>query len=229
MAENKKIIAVHKSREILLDILKTRGFNTEEYSGFSISEIHAMFANKQLDILLKSGTKEETNEGTKEKEKENEEEEGKEEGKKIYIKYYLEKTIRPTNVHEIIDDLFNIESILNTNDDLIIIIKDEPNDTLQKLQSYIYEHDKIFVTIINIERLQFNITQHCLVPTHRVLTDLEASEIIKKYNIVDNLNIPGISRFEPISQVLGIRPTQLVEIERSSKTAITSLFYRICI
>lgn len=214
MAENKKIIAVHKSREILLDILKTRGFLTDDYSGFSISEIHAMFTNKQLDILLNTNKPDQSSSVK---------------SKKVYIKYYLEKTIRPTNVHEIVDDLFNIESVLTKNDDLIIVIKDEPNDTLQNLQSYIFEHDNIFITIINIDRLQFNITKHSLVPKHRVLSETESQAIQKQYSITNDRQLPGISRFEPISQVLGIRPNQLVEIERSSKTSITSLYYRICV
>lgn len=205
MADNTKVLSIHKSREVLLDILKVRGFNIEDYSGFSISEIHALFVNKQLDILL-------TND----------------ESRKVYIKYYLDKTIRPTNVHDIIDDLFNVEQILTKNDDLIIVIKDEPNDTLQKLQNSIYEHEGVFVTIINIARLQFNILNHSLVPNHRILSEDESIEIRKKYNIVSNNNIPGISRFDPVSQVLGVRPGKMCEIERSSKTAITSKFYRIC-
>jgi len=206
MSDNTKIIAVHKSRNILLDILKDRGFDTDEYSGFSISEIHAMFENKQLDLLLNNN---ETN-------------------KKIYIKYYLEKTIRPANVYDMIEDLYNIESILTKNDDLIIIIKDEPNDTLQKLQRSIFEHEQIFITIININRLQFNILKHVLVPKHRILTQKEDELIRQQFNIGSDSNLPAISRFEPVSQVLGIRPGYLVEIERSSKTAITSYYYRIC-
>ena len=208
MAENKKILAVHKSREVLLDILTVRGFNTEDYKGFSISEIHALLVNKQLDILLKSGENDS--------------------GKKVYIKFYLEKTLRPSNVHDFIDDLFNIEQILSKEDDLVIIIKDQPNDTLEKLQSSIYEHDGIFVTIINIDRLQFNILNHSLVPKHRTLSDTEMEEIKNKYNVTDNSNFPEISRFDPVSQVMGIRPGQLFEIERPSKTAITGKFYRIC-
>jgi DNA-directed RNA polymerase subunit H (RpoH/RPB5) len=205
MTDNTKILAVHKSRNILLDILKTRSYNIEDYSGFSINEIHALFVNKQLDILLTNN-----------------------EERKIYVKYYLDKTIRPANVHDMIDDLFNIEQILTPNDDLIIIIKDEPNDTLQKLQNSIYEHDKIFITIINIDRLQFNILHHSLVPNHRVLSKEEAADIKTKYNIVLDSHIPGISRFDPVAQVLGIRPGELCEITRSSKTSITSKFYRFC-
>lgn len=206
MNQNKSIISIQKSREILLNILSNRGFNANDYKNFSLAEIHALFANKQLDILLENST---TN-------------------KKVYIKYYLEKTVRPTNVHEFIDDIFNIEQILKPSDDFIIIIKDEPNDSLQKLQTSIFEHEKIFISIINIKRLQFNILEHVLVPPHRVLDDAEANDIKNKFNITDNKNFPSISRFDPVAQVLGLRPNQLCEIIRSSKTSITSKYYRIC-
>ena len=205
MADNTKVLSIHKSRNILLDILNTRGFKIDEYKGFSISEIHALFVNKQLDMMINNDI-----------------------GKKVYIKYYLDKSIRPANIHDIIDDLFNIEQVLSENDDLIIIIKDEPNDSLRKLQNSIYAHDKIFITIINIERLQFNILNHNLVPKHRVLTEIECDEIKKRYNILNDSDIPEISRFDPVAQVIGIRPGQICEIERSSKTSITSKFYRIC-
>ena len=149
--------------------------------------------------------------------------------KKIYIKYFnLDKSIRHNNVHEIVDSLFNIEQVLSTDDELIIIIKDEPNETLQKLQTSIYTHDNIFVTIINIDRLKFNILNHNLVPKHRVLTNDEKEQVKAQYNIENDNEFPTISRFDPVSQVLGIRPTELFEIERSSKTAIKTKFYRIC-
>ena len=206
MTENKIIISIQKSREILLNILSQRGFNASEYNNFSLTEIHALFTNKQLDILLENPVNK----------------------KKAYIKYYLEKTIRPTNIHEYIDDIFNVEQILKPSDDFIIIIRDEPNDTLQKLQTSIFEHDNIFVSIINIERLQFNILEHVLVPPHRVLDEDEAASIKEKFNITDTKNFPGISRFDPVAQVLGLRPNNLCEIIRSSKTAITSKYYRFC-
>ncbi len=208
MSENKNIISVFKSRNNILDILEKRGSNIDNYSGFSVNEIHSLVTNDLLDMLV-------TNETT---------------GRKIYIKYFnLEKSVRPNNVHEIIDSLFNIEQILDKNDELIIISKDEPNETLQKLQRSIYAHDNIYFNIINIERLQFNILNHSLVPKHTVINDAEDIETIKKtFNIISNSEFPTISRFDPVSQVLGIRPGELFEIERSSKTAINTKFYRIC-
>ena len=143
-------------------------------------------------------------------------------------KYYLDKTCRPSTVHELIDDLYNIESILSPNDNLIIIIKDEPNDTLLKLQQSIYSHDKIFISIININRLQFNILEHKMVPNHTILTETQKEDVKKKYNILDDKKFPDISRFDPVALVLGLRPGQLCKIERPSKTAIIGEFYRIC-
>ena len=207
MTENRIIISVHKSREILLDILTTRGYDTEEYKGFSISEIHSLVQHNQLDMLVANN---ETN-------------------KKVYIKYHnLDKTIRPANIHEMVESLFTVEHILSPNDDLIIVVKDEPNDTLQKLLRTYYAHDGIFISLINIDRLQFNILKHSLVPKHTLISPEATEKIKEQYNIVTDANLPSISRFDPVSLVLGIRPGQIFEIERSSKTAISTKFYRIC-
>ena len=205
MSENRKINAIYKSRGMILEILEKRDYNISDYSGFSVNEIHALYSNQQLDLLVNN------------------------KNKKTYIKYYLEKPFKVAALHDIIADLFNIDPILKFEDDLIIIIKDEPNDSLQKAQRSIYVHDKIFVTIINIERLQFNILKHKMVPDHIILTDEEKEEIKKKYNINDDKRFPEISRFDPVAQVLCLRPGQLCKIIRPSKTAILSNFYRICI
>lgn len=205
MSENNNIIMVSKSRDNILDILEARKFNTENYKGFSVNEIHSLLTNDQLDMMVNSDTK------------------------KIYIKYFnLEKSLRPNNVHEIVDSLFHIEQVLTPNDELIIITKDEPNETLQKLQRSLFEHDKVYVNIICIQRLQFNILKHALVPPHRVISEEEKQQVKTKYNIEKDREFPSISRFDPVSQVLGIRPGEVFEIERSSKTAIKRNFYRIC-
>ena len=57
----------------------------------------------------------------------------------------------------------------------------------------------------------------------------EVSIIMKKYNISDITQFPDISRFDPVAQVIGLRPGQVCEITRDSKTAIESNYYRYCI
>jgi DNA-directed RNA polymerase subunit H len=172
-----------------------------------------MKQNNQLDMLLE---KKEENPVTKRK-------------NKIYIRYYLGKTIRPSNLQEMIDDLFNLEEILKKDDTLFIIIKDEINETLTNELKHIWESDGIFIVIENIKRLQFNILDHELVPNHTILPESEVVNIMKKYNITDKIQFPDISRFDPVARAIGLRPGQLCHIVRPSKTAIEADYYRICI
>jgi DNA-directed RNA polymerase I, II, and III subunit RPABC1 len=203
---NSTIISIFNSRKYLLEILKFRGFDTSNYDNINISEIGILSEQNQLDMLVKKP----------------------ESGKNIYVKFYVEKTIKSQNIYSIIEDLFHLENILTKQDDLIIIIKDEPNDTLIQTVKDIWTQENIYLSLINIKRLQFNILNHALVPKHSVLTKDEEAEFKKKYNILDNKNIPDISYFSPVSIVLGIRPDDIVKIERKSRTAVKSDYYRVC-
>ena len=148
--------------------------------------------------------------------------------KKVYVKFYINKLIKPQNIYDIVEDLFHIETILEKTDDLMIIIKDEPNDTMMENIKDIWVSENIYVSLVNIKRLQFNILKHTLVPKHTLLTHDEKEQFMKKYNVMDKSQIPDISFFGPVSIVLGIRPGDVVKIERNSRTAIQSEFYRIC-
>jgi len=187
---------LYKSRKILLELLKRRGFDVKGYDNFSFSELRVMNANKQLDMLLTNPT---TN-------------------KKIYIKYHLATKIRPPYVYDYVEDLFNLEKILTPADDLIIIIKDKVNDTSIKLMKTLYISENIFCTILTLKQLQFNILDHSLVPPHRILSTEEIDNIKNKYNIT----------LDPVAQAIGLRPDQVCEIIRGSKTAITTKYYRLC-
>jgi len=205
------ISSIYKSRKTIIDLIKTQNYNVNEYANFSINEVNSMYQNKQLDISLEKNT-------------------DSDEKTKVYIHYILEKpTLRSAELQEIIDDLFNLEETLTKNDTLIIIIKEDMNETLTNEVKHIWERDNIFVTIINIKRLQFNILEHQLVPPHRVLPLNELFLIQKKYNITKLTDLPEISRFDPVAQVIGIRPGQVCEIIRPSKTAIKSYYYRVCV
>jgi len=207
------ISSMYKSRKTLLSLMKKQGYQTEEYESFSITEVNAMYTNSQLDMLLE---KKEENPDTGRK-------------AKIYISYYMGKTLRPANIQEMIDDLFNMEETLTKEDTLMIIIKDDMNDTMLNLLKHIWEQDEILIVIQSIRRLQFNILENVLVPEHLILSKTEVTEIKKKYNITDNTQFPDISRFDPVAQVIGIRPGQICEITRPSKTAIEGKYYRICV
>ena len=213
------ISQIYKSRGIILELMQAQNYNISEYDGFSINEINTMKTNNQLDLILSKNQYEEGEENVIKKE---------DYEKKIYIKYYLGKSLRPNNLQEMIDDLFYIEEILTKNDTLLVVVKDEVNETLLNTLKHIWESDKIFIILIPLQRLQFNILEHILVPPHRVLNEAEKIKIKNRYNIINDDLFPELSRFDPVAKAIGIRPGEVCEITRPSKTAITSFYYRIC-
>ena len=212
-SSSNNVTEVYKSRQNIINLMKNLDYNVEDYEKFSVSEVNAMFQHKQLDMLLEKN-KEDPDTGRK---------------NKIYILYYLAKTIRPANIQEIIDDLFNLEETLTKADTLFIIIKDEMNDTMMATLKYIWETDKIFIIMQNIKRLQFNILEQKLVPPHRVMDQEEITKMKTQFNINNNSQLPDISRFDPVAQAICLRPGDICEIIRSSKTAILTKYYRFCI
>ena len=60
------------------------------------------------------------------------------------------------------------------------------------------------------------------------MTSIEVDEMKKKYNIRNDDELPEISRFDPIAQAIGIKPGQVCEITRPSKTAVETNYYRFC-
>jgi DNA-directed RNA polymerase subunit H (RpoH/RPB5) len=208
------ISSVYKSRKTILDLMHKQGYSIDEYDNFSITEVNAMFQNKQLDMLLEKSP-DSKNPNTSQR--------------KVYIRYYLAKTLRPQNIQEMIDDLFNLEEVLTKEDTLFIVIKEEMNETTMNLLKHIWEQDGILIVNLSIKRLQFNILEHTLVPSHRVLNNDEVETVKKRYTILEDTQFPDISRFDPVAQVIGIRPGQVCEIIRPSKTAIKGFYYRICV
>lgn len=207
---NISISDLYKSRNIIIEIMSDIGYNVNDYANFSITELNSMRQNNQLDMLLEKKVNTDRN-------------------NKIYVRYYLGKIIRPANLQEMIDDLFNLEEILTKEDTLFIIIKDEPNETLLNEVKHIWEKDSIFIVVESIKRLQFNILKHSMVPKHRILSQIETEDVMNRYNITQKINFPDISRFDPVARAIGIRPGDVCHITRPSKTAIEADYYRICI
>jgi len=206
------ISKIYKSRNILLEILKNRGYNVDDYTDFSVTEVQAMYNNKELDMLLEHSTQKNSND----------------ENKKLYVKYHLTTRLGSSHIYDYVDDLFDIEEVLTSEDDLIIISKDKTNQTICDLVEQLFIKDKKFVNIYNFHDYLFNVLDHEMQPTFRILSKDEKQEIMKRYNIVKDKEFPDISRFDPVSQAIGVRPGQLIEITRSSPTAVKSLYYRIC-
>jgi DNA-directed RNA polymerase subunit H (RpoH/RPB5) len=210
-----RILSIYKSRTNILNHMKRLGYNVEDYEQFSINEVDAMFVSSQLDMLLTHPV----------------------DNNRVYIKYYIPNVVRTTGSRQInkqvldafIEDLYEYDTVLTKKDTLVIIMDEEPNETIVNRMKYLYEHNGIFVVIHNIKRLQFDILSHTLVPKTKILKDLEAKELQVVLNMKDLKQLPEISRFDPVSLVLNLRPGQVIECERNSATALNTKYYRICV
>lgn len=203
------ITAIYKSRTNLLKILKAQGYDVSQYDNFGMNEVHAMNSNKQLDMLVV-----------------------KESGQKAYVKYQLGKPLRRDNIIECVDDLYHdlyhLEKTLTKQDSLIIVMKGEMNDTNISVLNQIWEQEGINIVMFSLDRLQFNILEHVYVPKHTILTDEETQEMMMRYNVAHTDMLPNISRYDPVAMAIGMRPGQVCCIERFSKTAVKTLYYRVC-
>lgn len=208
MTTNNRILKLFKSRNTLIDQFDNLDYDISDYSEFSINEIDAMNNHDQLDMIISH----------------------RKTDSKIYVKHYFNsKQINRANLDNVIEDLYNIDNILNKKDTLVIIIDDEPNDTIITRIRYLYDHDGIFVIIHNINRLQYNILNHTFVPKCEILGDTEVVELKKRYNILSDKQLPEISRFDPQALVMCMRPGQICKFNRESSTAMFYDYYRICV
>jgi DNA-directed RNA polymerase subunit H (RpoH/RPB5) len=198
---------LYVSRKNLLDIMLSQNYNVADHTGFSIHEINAMYVNDGLDFMIRQ-------EAT---------------SKQAYVKYWLTTSLKQAKIQEITEELFTTDNVLTKRDTLIIIVREEPNDTLKELIKHIYETENIFIVVHHIKRLLFNILEHKLVPRCRILSTDEVDVIKGIYNITDDNQFPKLSRFDPQALAICFRPGEVIEIIRSSKTSCLTKYYRICV
>ena len=200
------ISEVYKSRRNILDIMEKQNFDVSEYSNFSINEVNTMFNNDQMDMILEN-----------------------DKDRKIYIRYNLGSKINESVILNFVEDLFYLTETLKKTDTLFIITKEELNDPLSNVLKHIWEKEKVHIVIESIVRLQFNILNHNLVPNHRIMNENEVTAMMEKYNILSFEQLPEINRFDPVAKLIGIKPKEVCEIKRPSKSAIESYYYRVCV
>jgi DNA-directed RNA polymerase subunit H (RpoH/RPB5) len=77
--------------------------------------------------------------------------------------------------------------------------------------------------------LHYNPTRHHLVDKHTKLTREEGKTLMTQYNIKSKLALPIILKSDPISRWLGIRPGDIVRIDRYNLNSGLTHYYRSCV
>lgn len=204
---------LYNSRLTLVDMLNLREYDSEKYRNFNIDT---------LDTILKSIDKKNNPElnllDLECKHKKSE--------KKIYVKYLLFTKSRVANIKLLIDSM--IEDYVNDGDDIIFIVKDKINNInlFDDLFDNFMKNNKIFIQIFSIDCLVINISNHVLVPYHRILSEEEKEELLVKYNLDNYSQLPCIDRTDAAGKFFGIKPNDVCEIKRVSETSGIYYNYR---
>jgi len=113
-----------------------------------------------------------------------------------------------------------------------IVVFEELTTTDNKL---LIKFDKILnkmdglLSVFMFADLHFNPTKHCLVDKHTKLTKEEVKDLMTKYNIKTKTALPIILKSDPIAKWLGIRPGDIVKIDRYNPNSGLINYYRACV
>jgi DNA-directed RNA polymerase subunit H (RpoH/RPB5) len=201
---------LYKVRSTIVELMEEQGYNASKYSNFSIAELQTMLKNNELDMMFEKNDK------------------------KALVKFYeitgeSKKTLKQPILESLVTQYFDLEETLAKTDDLIIVVNEDPTETIQNVMKHIWEQQGIYVNIISVKRLQFNVLTHSLVPKHSLLSNEDKQDFYKKYNIKRTNEIPEISRFDAVANAICMRPDDVCKIIRPSKTSIEGIYYRNCV
>ncbi len=85
------------------------------------------------------------------------------------------------------------------------------------------------IEYFDYSELLINITKHILVPTHTILTEVEKEELLKRYSLKRDTQLPKLLSSDPISRYYGLRKGQVVKVLRQSLTSTSYVTYRIVV
>lgn len=72
---------------------------------------------------------------------------------------------------------------------------------------------------------KIEVSQHCLVPQHKKLSEKDKKALLERYSITVN-QLPSIYKSDAAISQLGVEPGDVIKIERDSPTAGKTVFYR---
>ena len=107
---------------------------------------------------------------------------------------------------------------LTTADNKLLVTFDK---TLNKIDG--------LLSVFMFSDLHFNPTKHHLVDKHTKLTKEEIKTLMTHYNIKAKTQLPIILKSDPISKWLGIRPGDILKIDRYNPNSGLTYYYRACV
>lgn len=209
-----------RSRQTILDILETRGYDTTVYRNIAPAQILTLAETnpRALDIFVPKRTDSDAP------------------CERAVVAHFLNDRILQKarqgafrrEIYDVPADPTGANKINRETDDLIIVVNEPYNDAFDKVGLEMWQQEKARMVFFHIKSLVVNPARHVLVPPHRKLTAEETRVALEKLHVTSKLQLPTIKHFDIQARVLGLVPGDVVEILRPSPTAGTSRVLRVC-
>lgn len=209
MSLSKKL---YVSRKIILEMLSFRNVDVDNYSNFSQEELDIMYkANPKLtyeinpiDMVFSENN--------------------------YTVKYVLQPKLRTKDVMKLVEDMIE-EKYLEEEGTLILVVRDsmKTEETIENFFESILKKHNIYVQMFSINKLLYNVTEHALVPKHEIVSIEEKNELMTKYNLENEEQLPLIKKNDPVAKYLGMKVGNVCKITTYSETHGIYTKYRLCV
>ena len=211
---------LYRSRQTLLELQRSKGYNTKPYDKFGPFEIEKMSAHSHenaLGMVLERQVPD-----------------GVSAPAKCHIEYALPKV-----KNRLAGFLSKLVASLEGEDEanfdatkieVIIITMESIGDTFHTAALNQYNSRKLRISFFDARTLATNPLDHVLVPKHEIVPESEHADLLKKYNMKSKLNLPMIKFHEDIiGRIIGLVPGSIVKVTRPSPQAGEYIVYRVCV
>ena len=209
---------LYQSRQTLLKILKSRGYNTKPYEKFGPIEIGAMAAASlgaggaaafRMDLERPAAAN-----GIS----------------KCRVEYSINRVKnRISGFLEGLTEEGNESAIEPANTELVVILLEPVVEAFHTAAMSALASKSLHVNFFQAHTIVNNPTEHVLVPKHELLPASDHAEFLATHKIKSKANLPLIKFHEDmIARVMGLVPGDIVKITRPSPSAGEYISYRIC-
>lgn len=213
---------IYRSRNVILDIVDRRGYDTTSYHHFTNEDINSMmnlmtstktsqkYTVTPFDMVCKH----------------------KEEDKYMHVRYFFSAKLKVNTVENILNTMIEDEQF-NTEEDEVLCIVDEKvsNQTMfdNQLDGLFKKMgNKYYTQIFEISKLIINIMEHEYVPEHTIISNEEKQKLLERFDIATFSQLPIILKSDPVAKFIGMRRGDVCRIIRPSETSGKYEMYRYC-
>lgn len=199
-----------RGRNTLLDILEDRGYDGTPYRNISPEQIIVLAGgtSRGLDMIV------------------NRKPDSKAPCERAAVVYMIQDRLAqriPTFLRDTYEG-----GIIDSTDDLIVIINEKYNDSFDKAALHAWQHEKRRVVFFHIKQVVVHLGRHKDVPPHRKLTQEEGKAEMERLHITQKSQLPLIKHHDMQARLLGLVPGDIVEVLRPSPTSGIARILRLC-